>query len=65
MTTDTTEKMMYWTSEDDSASIDMSGCSPEDALRMLLEQCADEEQRRAIMAGNIDGVSCHEINPHA
>ena len=50
-TTATTDTL-YWTSADGQRSIDMSGATEEEALRVLLEQCATAAERAAILAGS-------------
>ena len=50
-TTATTDTL-YWVSADGQREIDMSGATEEEALRVLLEQCATAAERAAILAGS-------------
>lgn len=44
----------WWHSADGQDSIDMTGDTLAEALETLLEECADDEQRAAILAGSIE-----------
>jgi hypothetical protein len=43
----------FWTSEDGQGSYDMTGDTLAQAKQTLLDSCADDEQRAAILAGRI------------
>lgn len=47
----------YWTSADGRGSFDMSGLTAAAALRELLGQCSNDEQREGILSGSFDIAS--------
>ena len=51
-TNTTATTTLYWRSADGQREIDMSGATEEEALRVLLEQCATAAERAAILAGS-------------
>jgi hypothetical protein len=60
---------LYWTSADMQSDMDMSGDYSTDdrsvaaahAVREMLSQTGEPEQRATVLAGSIDGVSAESI----
>jgi hypothetical protein len=53
ITTETTDAVTHWTSENGQADIEVSGTETE-ALAELLGQCASDVERAAILAGSFE-----------
>jgi hypothetical protein len=52
-----TAPVAFWTAADGQRDLDMAGITAAEAVEMLLDQCADDEQREGILDGSFTVVS--------
>lgn len=51
----------WWISADGQGQMDMTGTSLAEARRQMIDQCADDEQREAILAGSLEVLGSGQL----